>query len=43
MLLDIDELVEGVYRDRMDRKQFHRQFVQYGVMLYLMIMENLLV
>jgi hypothetical protein len=38
MLLDIDELVEGVYRDRMDRKQFHRQFVQYGVMLYLMIM-----
>ena len=38
MLLDIDELVEGVYRDRIDRKQFHRQFVQYGVMLYLMIM-----
>ena len=38
MLLDVDELVEGVYRDRMDRKTFHRQFVQYGVMLYLMIM-----
>ena len=38
MLLDVDELVEGVYRDRIDRKQFHRQFVQYGVMLYLMIM-----
>ena len=38
MLLDVDELVEGVYRDRMDRKQFHRQFVQYGIMLYLMIM-----
>ncbi len=38
MLLDIDELVEGVYRDRIDRKQFHRQFVQYGVLLYLMIM-----
>ena len=38
MLLDVDELVEGVYRDRMDRKGFHRQFVQYGVMLYLMIM-----
>jgi len=38
MLLDIDELVEGVYRDRIDRKQFHRQFVQYGIMLYLMIM-----
>ena len=38
MLLDVDELVEGVYRDRMDRQQFHRQFVQYGVLLYLMIM-----
>ena len=38
MLLDIDELVEGVYRDRIDRQQFHRQFVQYGVLLYLMIM-----
>ena len=38
MLLDIDELVEGVYRDRMDRQGFHRQFVTYGVLLYLMIM-----
>ena len=38
MLLDIDELVEGVYRDRMDRQGFHRQFVLYGVLLYLMIM-----
>jgi len=38
MLLDIDELVEGVYRDRMDRKGFHRQFIQFGLMLYLMIM-----
>jgi hypothetical protein len=38
MLLDIDELVEGVYRDRMDRNAFHRQFVMYGVLLYLMIM-----
>ena len=38
MLLDIDELVEGVYRDRIERRQFHKQFVQYGVMLYLMIM-----
>lgn len=38
MLLDIDELVEGVYRDRIDRQAFHRQFVQYGVLLYLMIM-----
>ncbi len=38
MLLDIHELVEGVYRDRMDRQAFHRQFVLYGVLLYLMIM-----
>lgn len=38
MLLDIDELVEGVYRDRIDRQAFHRQFIQYGVLLYLMIM-----
>ncbi len=38
MLLDIDELVEGVYRDRMDRQAFHRQFIQYGLLLYLMIM-----
>lgn len=38
MLLDIDMLVEGVYRDRIDRQNFHRQFVQYGVLLYLMVM-----
>ncbi len=38
MLLDIDELVEGVYRDRIDRQAFHKQFVQFGVLLYLMIM-----
>ena len=38
MLLDVDELVEGVYRDRIDRAQFHRQFIQYGLLLYLMIM-----
>ena len=38
MLLDIDELVEGVYRDRIERQQFHKQFVMYGVLLYLMIM-----
>lgn len=38
MLSDIDMLVEGVYRDRIDRKNFHRQFVQYGLMLYLLIM-----
>ncbi len=38
MLLDIDMLVESVYRDRMDRSTFHKSFLQYGLMLYLMIM-----
>lgn len=37
MLTDIDVLVEGVYRDRMDRANFHRQFLTYGIVLYLMI------
>lgn len=37
MLADIDVLVEGVYRDRMDRANFHKQFLTYGVVLYLMI------
>ena len=30
MLLDIDALVEGVYRDRMDRANFHKQFLTFG-------------
>lgn len=38
MLNDIDILVEGVYRDRSDRKQFHRQFILFGVALYSLIM-----
>jgi hypothetical protein len=38
MLLDIDTLVEGVYRDRMDRNTFHKSFLQYGIMLYLLVM-----
>jgi fatty-acid desaturase len=38
MLLDIDMLVESVYRDRIDRATFHKSFLQYGVMLYLMVM-----
>ena len=37
MLLDIDELVEGVYRDRIERQTFHRNFITFGVALYLMI------
>ena len=38
MQLDIDMLVESVYRDRMDRATFHKSFLKYGVMLYLMVM-----
>ena len=38
MSLDIDMLVEGVYRDRIDRANFHRKFLQFGIMLYLMVM-----
>ena len=37
MSLDIDTLVEGVYRDRLDREQFHKQFITYGLMLYLLV------
>jgi len=37
MLNDIDILVEGVYRDRMDRANFHKQFLMYGIVLYFMI------
>lgn len=38
MQLDIDMLVEGVYRDRMERASFHKSFLKYGMMLYLMVM-----
>lgn len=38
MSLDIDMLVENVYRDRMDRAQFHKKFVQFGILLYFMVM-----
>ena len=34
MLDDIDALVEGVYRDRMDRANFHRQFLMFGFALF---------
>ena len=34
MLDDIDSLVEGVYRDRMDRAGFHRQFLMFGFALF---------
>ena len=34
MLDDVDALVEGVYRDRMDRANFHRQFLIFGFALF---------
>jgi len=37
MSLDIDMLVEAVYRDRIDRANFHKKFIRFGVMLYGMI------
>ena len=33
MSMDIDTLVEGVYRDQMDRKNFHGRFVKFGIIL----------
>ena len=38
MSQDIDRLVEGVYRDRIDRATFYKKFVQFGIVLYLMVM-----
>ncbi len=38
MLLDIDMLVEGVYRDKMDRAAFHKKFITFGLALYLLVM-----
>lgn len=38
MSLDIDMLVESVYRDRLDRAAFHKKFLQFGIILYLMVM-----
>ena len=37
MLLDIDQLVEGVYADRIDRKTFHGKFITFGLILYFMV------
>ncbi len=42
MAMDIDALVEGVYRDRMDRKQFHRRFVTFGAVLYFLVIAMIL-
>ncbi len=38
MMQDIDMLVEGVYRDKMDRAAFYQKFVIYGLALYLLVM-----
>ncbi|MBQ3306765.1 MAG: hypothetical protein IJG68_01070 [Bacilli bacterium] len=38
MQLDIDMLVESVYRDRIERATFHKNFLQFGIMLYLLVM-----
>ena len=38
MSQDIDTLVENVYRDRLDRAQFHKKFLQFGIILYFMCM-----
>lgn len=44
MLDDIDVLVEGVYRDRLDRANFHKQFLTFGIALYgLVILIQLLI
>ena len=37
MSLDIDMLVENVYRDRIDRASFYKKFLVFGLILYLMI------
>lgn len=38
MSMDIDALVEGVYRDRMDRATFHTKFLTFGMALFLLVM-----
>lgn len=37
MLQDIDMLVESVYRDRIDRTNFYKQFLTFGVALYFLV------
>lgn len=38
MSQDIDALVEGVYRDQADRKNFHKKFITFGIALFLLVM-----
>ena len=37
MSMDIDALVEGVYRDQMDRKNFHKRFLTFAVVLFSLV------
>lgn len=37
MSMDIDALVEGVYRDQMDRKNFHSKFLTFGAVLFSLV------
>ncbi len=37
MSMDIDALVEGVYRDQMDRKNFHKKFLTFAVVLFFLV------
>lgn len=36
--MDIDALVEGVYRDQIDRADFHKRFITFGLALFLLVM-----
>ena len=38
MQLDIDMLIESVYRDRIERASFHKNFLSFGITLYLLVM-----
>ena len=37
MSMDIDALVEGVYRDQMDRKNFHKRFLTFAAVLFTLV------
>ncbi len=37
MSMDIDALVEGVYRDQMDRKNFHKRFLTFAMVLFSLV------
>ena len=37
MSMDIDSLVEGVYRDQLDRKNFHKKFLTFAAVLFCLV------